>query len=304
MRASVFALPEFEIVTPELVPLRFQAAPLSARAMAIVCDFLYVLAGVVILGVWAIIVLVAVHAETVRALLAAFGLVVVFFLRNFYFIYFELRGGGVSPGKRHMGLRVIARDGGALTAGMVCARNFMREVELFLPVTFFLAVKLQPGAFPPWLVLATAVWLGLVLIVPFTNRLGLRLGDLAAGTVVVLAPRPRLLPDLSARARAENVAFSRAQLARFGVKQLDALEALLRLPAGEHRRRLAATVARKIARKLALPPDAGKSSPEELLRTFYRELRAELERSMLLSGRASPRGNGRPSGDSARGKVE
>ena len=38
-----------------------------------------------------------------------------------------------------MGLRVAARDGGRLTAEAVFARNAMREIEVFLPLTFILA---------------------------------------------------------------------------------------------------------------------------------------------------------------------
>src|SRR3546814_12137383 len=58
-----------------------------------------------------------------------------FLLRNFWFIGFELGQRAATPGKRLMGIRVVARDGGRLTADAVVARNLIRELELFLPLT-------------------------------------------------------------------------------------------------------------------------------------------------------------------------
>ena len=48
-------------------------------------------------------------------------------------------GRGATPGKRMLGLRVVARDGARLTGGAVIARNAMREIEVFLPLSFFFA---------------------------------------------------------------------------------------------------------------------------------------------------------------------
>ncbi len=44
-------------------------------------------------------------------------------LRTFWFIGFELGARAATPGKRLMGIRVVARDGGRLTADAVVARN-------------------------------------------------------------------------------------------------------------------------------------------------------------------------------------
>ena len=59
-----------------------------------------------------------------------------FVLRNGWFSLFEMGGRGATPGKRLMGLRVVARDGARLTGGAVIARNAMREIEVFLPMSF------------------------------------------------------------------------------------------------------------------------------------------------------------------------
>ena len=57
-------------------------------------------------------------------------------LRNGWFTLFEMGGRGATPGKRLLGLRVVARDGARLTGGAVIARNAMREIEVFLPLSF------------------------------------------------------------------------------------------------------------------------------------------------------------------------
>ena len=52
---------------------------------------------------------------------------------------FELGPRAATPGKRLLGIRVAARDGGRLKAEAVFARNAMREVEVFLPIGFLVA---------------------------------------------------------------------------------------------------------------------------------------------------------------------
>ena len=60
-------------------------------------------------------------------------MLLLFFLRNLYFVHFELSARGATPGKRAVGIRVTDRRGGPLTASAVIARNLTRELELFLP---------------------------------------------------------------------------------------------------------------------------------------------------------------------------
>ena len=54
-----------------------------------------------------------------------------FVVRNAYFLIFELKWGGVTPGKRMAGLRVIDRRGGPLLPSAVVARNLTRQAEIF-----------------------------------------------------------------------------------------------------------------------------------------------------------------------------
>jgi hypothetical protein len=78
-----------------------------------------------------------------------------------YFIFFELLMRGQTPGKKAMRIRVIRDDGTPVTASDVLVRNILRVVD-FLPFAYAL------GA-----------------VVMFPNPLCKRLGDLAAGTIVV-----------------------------------------------------------------------------------------------------------------------
>ena len=74
-----------------------------------------------------------------------------FLLRNFYFILFETAPRAATPGKRALGLRVAARDGGRLTADAIFARNAMRELEVFLPLTFLVAASADGDPVDGWL---------------------------------------------------------------------------------------------------------------------------------------------------------
>lgn len=81
----------------------------------------------------------------------------------FYHVIFELSPWGATPGKKAFGLRVVDESGSSITLGASMVRNFIRGVEIFFP---FLA------------------------LVPFFHPRFQRLGDLAAGSLVVYS-RPR-----------------------------------------------------------------------------------------------------------------
>jgi uncharacterized RDD family membrane protein YckC len=90
--------------------------------------------------------------------------VVEFALLFAYPVAFELMAGGRTPGKRWSGLRVVCDDGSPLTFRASALRNLLRLVDL-LPVLYLV---------------------GAVSI--FATRNNQRLGDLAAGTIVVREP--------------------------------------------------------------------------------------------------------------------
>ena len=88
-----------------------------------------------------------------------------FFIEWFYPVLFELRS-GATPGKRAMGLWVIQDNGTPVTPAASVIRNLLRAVD-FLPLFY-----------------------GIGLISMLINREFKRLGDLAAGTLVVYRDQP------------------------------------------------------------------------------------------------------------------
>ncbi len=137
---------------------------------------------------------------------------------KFYFTAFELTLRAATPGKRMIGLRVAMRDGSPLTANAVFARNFMRELEIFLPIAFLTS---GTEGIDGWIVLFGLIWCSLFLFVPFFNRDRLRVGDLVGGTWVVMAPRRVLDADLSANSPKTSAIFSTAALDAYGIKELN-----------------------------------------------------------------------------------
>ncbi|HKR86625.1 MAG TPA: RDD family protein [Phenylobacterium sp.] len=276
--------PRRPFVTPEGVDLRLQVGAYTDRLLALILD-LAILGGCLL-------------GFTILALLAAWGgsklgfkadasgravlviwLLGAFVLRVGYFIGFELRARGATPGKRALGLRVIARDGRRLTADAIFARNAMRELEVFLPATFLFA---RGQGVDGAIIALGAIWTGVFVVFPLFNRDRLRLGDLTAGTMVIKAPKVRLLRDIaeSAPQAVGGAAFTEAQLDAYGVKELKVLEQVLRT--GD--RRTMAAVAARIRKRIAWegPADIADRS---FLNAYYAALRQRLETGLLF-GRA------------------
>jgi uncharacterized RDD family membrane protein YckC len=115
-----------------------------------------------------------------------------------YFVCFELLMQGRSPGKAVAGLRVVRDDGLPVGLRESAIRNLLRIVDM----------------------LPTAYLVGLVAMV--MSRDGKRLGDLAAGTLVVREDRPRqALPIDLAPAGSESVfRFDREQLRALGSAEI------------------------------------------------------------------------------------
>ncbi|MFP4055242.1 MAG: RDD family protein [Candidatus Brocadiia bacterium] len=141
------------ITTPEQVHFHYEVGGLVSRAVAWLLDqvILTIARVAVVLVVWGR----GGHVGAAVVLLA------VFVLDFGYYLYFELRAAGRSPGKRVLHLRVISARGGRLRFADVLVRNLLRPVDT-LP-----AAMLLGG------------------VVAFVDPLRRRLGDLAAETVVV-----------------------------------------------------------------------------------------------------------------------
>lgn len=273
----------FEMVTPEGVDLRLRVASYAERAGAFALDGLIILGLLVAMTL--LVGLVSYAAFRLGApslgvemqLLGVIWMVGFFALRNFYFAGFELRAGAATPGKRAMGLRVATRSGDRLTAEAVFVRNALREIEIFLPALFLFA---RGQGVDAGLIALGAIWSGVFVLFPLFNRDRLRLGDIAAGTIVIKAPRQILRLDLAESAAVDELVFTDAQLDAYGIKELQVLEQVLRL----NDKRALAEVSRRIRTKIGWTAPLGVSD-QAFLRAYYAGLRGRLETRLLFGHR-------------------
>jgi uncharacterized RDD family membrane protein YckC len=267
------------IVTPEGVELGWKVASAGERFSAFTLDLVImfvVILGLALAGSYA---LGGVFAEWLGAAL----LLMIFLITNFYFAFFEIRWRGQTPGKRRVGIRVIDRRGAELRADAVLARNLMRQLELWVPLTFLLVPDLLWPGEAGWARAIAIVWVVILLFLPLFNKERLRAGDLVAGTLVVVAPKAVLVEDVGAK-QSSRYAFSREQLGLYGIYELQVLEGLLR-DFDENRADLAKIdlVAEKIAKKIRWKGD--KPDSLRFLRDFYAAQRAWLEQKLLFGQR-------------------
>lgn len=260
-------------VTPEGVDLQLELGTAGARASAFMLDAVIILAVLIVVTL-ACFFLLASGAEGVLGILWLLGF---FVLRNGWFALFEMGGRGATPGKRLMGLRVVARDGARLTGGAILARNAMREIEIFLPLSF-LGYQTAQGTADAFLGIFALAWSGIFLLFPLFNRDRMRLGDLIAGTWVVRSDAAALGADLVAAAERPRRTFSEAALDLYGVYELQALEDVLRGGGDDAVATVAATIRRKAG--IADPGD-----DREFLAEYYAALCLRLERGLMV-GRA------------------
>lgn len=184
-----------EIITPEGIPISFTLASVGDRAVALVLDLVLLLTGYVVIGLLAWQTLGA-DFESDSWLLPLI-IILMFLIQNFYFAFFEVKWQGATPGKRWLGLRVIDGHGGQLEASAVLARNLMRELEVWIPLRFLLGGMQLYSDAPSWAKLLAGAWMIVFAAFPLFNKDRLRVGDLVAGTRVVVRPKTVLVADLA-----------------------------------------------------------------------------------------------------------
>ena len=268
-------------VTPEGVDLQLEIGDASQRAGAFLIDL------AIIVGVLIAMSLVLTLAGIGTAAVTGIGWVLIvwilaaFVLRNFYFTFFELSAKAATPGKRMMGLRVAARHGGRLEAQAVLVRNIMRELEVFVPISV-MATGAGEDSLDGWMYLLTFIWVSIFTFFPLFNKDRLRIGDLVGGTWVVRTPKQALLRDMAddLSERSQHFRFSDAQLAAYGIKELQVLEQVLRGSDADTMR----TVAQRICTKIGMTYRWDQSD-EAFLNAYYQGLRGTLESKLLMGNR-------------------
>ena len=268
------------LVTPEGAAIRLKLATAAERAGAFLID-IAIQWAIVIATLFGLSFLMAGLGEGSSNIAFAFWLVFFFFVRNFYYIFFEIGQRAATPGKRALGLRVAARNGGRLTANSVLARNFIRELEIGLPFQF--ALMGGDGA-SGWMALFGLLWSGVFLLFPIFNKDKMRVGDLIAGTWVIRSPKTKLMHDITSANTAPDSAsrfnFTTAQAEAYGIHELHVLEDVLRQSTVEVKRQVAA----RIRTKIAWAQQPGETDLA-FLEAYYGALRRRLEQRMLLGER-------------------
>jgi uncharacterized RDD family membrane protein YckC len=229
-----------EVVTSEKVRLRYWVAGLGSRLAAWLIDS----------ALWAVLLfmgaMVMVVLEAGReGLGAAILLLWVFVLRWGYFLLFEWLWQGQTPGKRLTGIRVIRVDGTGIGFVPAAVRNVVRLVDT-LPLGY-----------------------GLAFLVAAANRERRRLGDLAAGTLVIHVERTgRPVRELLGEATVAD-SLVRQRLGRLDREQKQTLlELCLRREdlRGAERARLFQATASFVRQRLELAPEPFESEEKFILR--------------------------------------
>lgn len=239
------------IETPEQIEIDLPLAGVGTRGLAYAVDLALQLVPLVFLAVFAYVLLPAESRPSdlfvertgrrgyeLDRLALAFISVVVFVMNFGYFALFELWWRGQTPGKRALGLRVL-RDGGYPIDGRAAlVRNLLRVVDIF----------------------PTAYLVGAVAL--FAGRQGKRVGDYAAGTIVV---KQRSAPFALAAAEAQSPGSAEP---RAGLLSPDERRLVEQFLGRRHelspraRARLAAQLAAPIASRLG---HAAPAQPEQYL---------------------------------------
>lgn len=151
------------VETPEHVTLSFELAGLGTRAAAALIDALVLTLAYLTLF---LVFDVAGLSNASESGWANWGLAILLLISGLgfflYYTLFEAMWDGHTPGKRALGIRVVQDTGRPITANAAAVRNLVRFVDFVVP--------LGPLA-------------GVILV--FAHRSHKRLGDMAAGTIVV-----------------------------------------------------------------------------------------------------------------------
>jgi len=166
------------IETPENVELQRRIAGIGTRFLAGLIDTLWLTL------IWIVLIIVVFTSGLISASMfspetildsgvwmLALLFIVFFVIYWGYFAFFELWTNGQSPGKKCMKIRVVTVEGSAVSFASVAIRSLLRIIDV-MPFGYALG--------------------GLVM---FLTKRGQRLGDLAAGTVVI----SEAVPDYSVK---------------------------------------------------------------------------------------------------------
>jgi uncharacterized RDD family membrane protein YckC len=167
---------DFDLIeTPENVELQRRLAGIGSRFIAGLMDTLlitlmYIVLLLLFLTLGINIISQVGISNVLEMWMLAIMIFVAFLIYWGYFVLFEMWTNGQSPGKKYMKIRVVMLEGGGISLNSIAVRNLLRVVDA---IGFYAVAG----------------------IAMFVTKKVQRLGDLAAGTVVISEE----IPDYSAR---------------------------------------------------------------------------------------------------------
>ncbi|HAE58197.1 MAG TPA: RDD family protein [Anaerolineae bacterium] len=248
------------IDTPENVIFGYSLAGLGSRFLAAVIDsaIIFLIQAAVLLITFYFIIRPNFAGDLGQTWAASLLSLLAFVFFWGYYIFFELNWNGQSPGKRMVGIRVIRRDGTPVTLSEVLIRNLVRLVD-FLP-SFY----------------------GVGVIAMFADGQSRRLGDLAAGTLVIHDSGPLAIESVSpagssnsllGQAPAALLDFPLAQLTNADLQFLE--EYIGRRRGLSNRRELSWQVLKRLYARVGMPDQPLPEHPDLLLDAILQAARAK-----------------------------
>jgi uncharacterized RDD family membrane protein YckC len=246
------------IETPEQTSLQFPLAGVGSRCLALLLDSLFQFATYAVLGILFAILesvnVVSSEGSERGVWVTAIFVIVLFVVYMGYFAIFESIWNGQTPGKRIAHLRVIQESGKPIQVSQAVVRNLMRLIDSL------------PGFYAVGLVSA---------MISKQNR---RLGDFAAGTVVV-HERPLTVIGASwAVAPSAPVTIVPLGAAKLDAQDMQIIETFFERRSyldGQTRLRFARQIAHRVADKLGVDMhqtlQPGHFSEEAFLEAVARE---------------------------------
>ncbi len=169
------------IATPDHVTLDFELAGLGSRLAAMILDHVIIVLLLIGIGVAMALGDLLIFSSA-TPWITAFMVIVSFLVFWGYFVFFETIMSGQTPGKRATGIRVVRETGLPIGLREAALRNLVRLADMLPPPAYLLGG-----------------------IVASADRRGRRLGDMAAGTIVVRERFEMAVDFASGAAWAERV---------------------------------------------------------------------------------------------------
>ena len=243
---------QVDIETPEQVVFSYTIAGVGSRAAAAMLDYFILIVALflVVLLFNMAVALIGLKGSGAGGVFGSWALAVFllvgFILQWGYFLAFEAFWDGQTPGKRRLGIRVVQDGGYSVSVGASSVRNLVRILDM------------QPGLMYAIGIVSAAM-----------SRSGKRLGDMAAGTMVVQERVMHIAPAAaSAATPADAAPVITAALTDQEYELLERFLARRHALEPERRRELAARLEQRFAPHLTDPEG---SSVTRLTALFGRE---------------------------------